>query len=804
MEASIQKIYLLVGALFVNVVGISSVQAALPQIDSNFQFYDTEYFSFQFKNDHSVKRFEDIWYVQNNKTKQTSFVLFERKGKVFHERAFECGRFFDQTEYCYSKTGLGSVVKNLQIKTRSQAFEPFASKGRQAFAFFNGQDVHFPTAKETKMVSRAEALKFILNWNDPGKKYQSYAAACFGDITPQHPYSGEICYAKSQGLVNGIDGKFYPDLGINLWGLLKLLYQNSKIKVPKKFSDWALIEPSVLEGINEYHLALPMVAMAYRNGVLRSELNQSFWPNKVLTQAEFLDIAYRFWRWKHEIVLKSFSTASYPSAPTVIRENRLISYQAKPYKTADTPNTKGLVPQKVWWFQTSFNRLMVYRVSASGVYQYLWSMPVKDSVKRVKLWWKSQKFTGKVQIVLRDGTRKWYKVTPNKKMLAQLPQQNNDEVRQFLSRREWLPNSVQKPQNINIPVVKIFLEPAQFQEMLQNRTTRQRYVGWLDFQADEKSKITRSIRIKTRGNGSLGYIKPSFTVETFKDFPKTFALPFLADGNEFKLRSVLSDESMIREKLWYDVFRKLGLPAPNFTTVLVEINGQPFGVYQLVEPIKKPFFKKRNLSVSDYFYAKNSGSVYNPNLTWLGNPAKTLSPYKIHGDRVKFLDFIRGLSDLKTDMTAEINVKQVLDYAWLTYFLNGWDSVSRNYYVYFDKTKNQWGLFPWDGDESFQTKNLTIDLAKFVYYLRDTTGNFNQLFLYVSHFAAPELMVQRGEQILTLLKSGWVSERIDWYQKSLGKYFEYDNALWNGKALERRKSVYRTNEVIQKLRNLWE
>ena len=116
MEANFQKIYrrvVVLAGIFLFQISVISAQVAIT--DNEFQFFSTDKFSFEFKNDHSVKKFEDIWYVQQNATKNTSFVLFEKSGKVFNENLFECGSFFDRTEYCYSKAGYESVIKNLVI-----------------------------------------------------------------------------------------------------------------------------------------------------------------------------------------------------------------------------------------------------------------------------------------------------------------------------------------------------------------------------------------------------------------------------------------------------------------------------------------------------------------------------------------------------------------------------------------------------------------------------------------------------------------------------------------------------------------
>lgn len=798
METNFQKIYKTVGLAIIIAASFFSVTKAQWQKSSdNFQFFSTDKFSFEFKNNHSVKKFQDIWYVQNNKTKQTNFVIFEKSKKIFNEKLFECGSFFDRSEYCYSKTGVGTVVKNVLIKDRTQATNSFTRVGEKAFNFFKKRDFAQESQKGLEMVTRAEALKFILDWRDPGKKYDQYKAACFDDISAEHPLSGQICYAEKQGIIQGISGKFFPDLSINLWGTLKIAHKVFEIPV-EKFENWALVESKPFAEMSTEHGATDIIAHAYLNGIIRATENLSFWPNTAINRGEFLSILYRFHRWKTGTKLKEFLSDSDQIAPPVYRENLSVSFKAKPFKDAE--NEIEGAKRNIEWKQVR-DRLIVYDKISDGVFQYLFSLKIKSDVKSVDLWWVEKDFEGTTKIVTEHDTKILFEITPHKKLLEKLPKKNSAEQKQFLTRNNWLPNQIKKPTNVTIPVVKIFMDPIQFEEILTHRTARERYLAWLEIEFPSGQKIKRAIRIKTRGNATIGYIKPSLTIETFKKF-KTDQIPFLKDGNEFKLRSFVNDESMISEKLFYDSFKNMNYPAPNFEPVLVELNGESFGLYQLTEPIKKLFFATRDIFTDDYFYAQNSGSKYNTNLKKLPTDSLTLSQYKIRGNRHKLLAFINSINNDVTNPAAinSIDVPMAMDYLLLTHVASAWDNLTHNYYVYLDARDKKWKIFPWDADESFTYGSRPIVFEEFKKYFASSGGNFNQLYLYLSNHLSDDDIKKYIKNFEEKFSTKNVLKMVEFHQETLREYFDFDNDLWNGKFIERKKSVMETNKTIDELR----
>lgn len=60
-----------------------------------------------------------------------------------------------------------------------------------------------------------------------------------------------------------------------------------------------------------------------------------------------------------------------------------------------------------------------------------------------------------------------------------------------------------------------------------------------------------------------------------------------------QLHSMRLDESMLRDRLGYEMFRQMGVPAPRSTHARVEVNGEFVGVFALVEQVDGRFTRDR-------------------------------------------------------------------------------------------------------------------------------------------------------------------------------------------------------------------
>ncbi len=97
-----------------------------------------------------------------------------------------------------------------------------------------------------------------------------------------------------------------------------------------------------------------------------------------------------------------------------------------------------------------------------------------------------------------------------------------------------------------------------------------------------------------RKKGSAGSVdsvlgKPALSIK----FDEFVAGQTLGAFDKLLLNNALQDPSLLHEHVAYEVFRALGVPAHRTAYALVTLNGEPRGVYVVVEPVDKEFLRDR-------------------------------------------------------------------------------------------------------------------------------------------------------------------------------------------------------------------
>lgn len=63
----------------------------------------------------------------------------------------------------------------------------------------------------------------------------------------------------------------------------------------------------------------------------------------------------------------------------------------------------------------------------------------------------------------------------------------------------------------------------------------------------------------------------------------------LAGMKKIVLNSTLHDSTLVRTSLSFSLARAAGLPAPRIAYAMVTFNGEPYGLYNVIEPINKQY-----------------------------------------------------------------------------------------------------------------------------------------------------------------------------------------------------------------------
>lgn len=138
-----------------------------------------------------------------------------------------------------------------------------------------------------------------------------------------------------------------------------------------------------------------------------------------------------------------------------------------------------------------------------------------------------------------------------------------------------------------IATIHVTAPAAQISELLANPENDKSY--YVDFRFINSKTIhsVRNITLKTSGKSSKAHSKQAFKFKFDTNYNQTFF-----HRPNIKLRSMVMDPTMMREKLYIDMLNSAGIPIQQGAWVRLVINNEPYGLYLMVDDIKKSFLKQ--------------------------------------------------------------------------------------------------------------------------------------------------------------------------------------------------------------------
>ena len=225
-----------------------------------------------------------------------------------------------------------------------------------------------------------------------------------------------------------------------------------------------------------------------------------------------------------------------------------------------------------------------------------------------------------------------------------------------------------------------------------------------------------SVGFRLRGNTSRNAAKKSFKLD-FNHF---------VSGRDFfgleklNLNGEHNDPSIIRSKLSWDIFEKIGMVATRASHVKLYINGQYYGLYISIEHIDENFL--------DRHYEDDSGNLWKciwpADLTYRGDAPEDYHPYvdqdrpydlktnKEGYDYSELANFIKIINQSPDSLEQVISMKEVLQYLAINILTGSWDDyrfLKNNYYLYHEPDKDLFHWIPFDYDNSFSVDWFDTD-----------------------------------------------------------------------------------------------
>ncbi|MCH2124117.1 MAG: CotH kinase family protein [Pirellulaceae bacterium] len=305
------------------------------------------------------------------------------------------------------------------------------------------------------------------------------------------------------------------------------------------------------------------------------------------------------------------------------------------------------------------------------------------------------------------------------------------EIHIQFSPDEW--QAIQPPANVNWDVGSAFQDlmrdAEQGKHLHSEKSTRPGLAGYLgvDHQYGRADvtmghETLEEVGVRYKGNGTF--------VEGHHSGKYSFKIDFnkYQDEQEYRgltkvnLNSCVSDPSMLREALSYELFKAAGIPVPRiaWAKVYLTVTGQKQreyqGLYELVEQVDKRFLKHHFGSAAGLLVKPSTFGIFR----YLGEDwedyhqgyyPKTTGTPELQQRMIAFARLIH-LSEAETfhdEIEDYLDIDPFLNFLAVNVILSNLDSFlggSQNYYAYLHPETKKVLLLPWDLDHSFGTLGL--------------------------------------------------------------------------------------------------
>jgi len=225
---------------------------------------------------------------------------------------------------------------------------------------------------------------------------------------------------------------------------------------------------------------------------------------------------------------------------------------------------------------------------------------------------------------------------------------------------------------------------------------------FLPARVDFQGSSWKEVGLRFKGRSHRYYPKKSFRLKFPDDRP-------FSGAKQINLHSLYSDHSFLREKLSWLLFKAMGALAPDGEFLRLNLNGQPKGLYFLVDRLDKRFLERHGRVPGALYGVDDEFSLGDlteqpDELLKLYYPKQVGEPKEI-GDLKTMLHALTAAPDALFEREAEnlFDMKSVYDWFAGNILMMMGDSYTKNYYLYHDLSKRSasWVVIPWDYDESF-------------------------------------------------------------------------------------------------------
>ncbi|KAG0199609.1 hypothetical protein BGX28_007134 [Mortierella sp. GBA30] len=363
-----------------------------------------------------------------------------------------------------------------------------------------------------------------------------------------------------------------------------------------------------------------------------------------------------------------------------------------------------------------------------------------------------------------------------------------------------------KPEQI--ATIHVIAPPEIIAEMNANPMNDKKYKVDFRFINNNTIHSVRNVTFKTGGKSSKEHSKQAFKFKFDTKVNQTFF-----HRPNIKLRSMVMDPTMMREKLYIDLLNSAGIPTQQGAWVRLFINKEAYGLYFMVDDIGKSFLKqtvhggdskiKRGSLVQMNAFEEN-GQTFNADLAFKGPAATNYNKdnYKSvnlgQGDTAveplkEIIDFMKDLQDFNPASTPDpvaywesrSDLQGILRNMALEYlggaFDNYWLSAS-NYFMYKNPAMaatGKWQWIPTDFDGTFGNGNPYPNIVSYKSWYDNKNGERPLVAKLILNNAVINPMFEQvlKELVSTAFKPEALIPRINAYHDMLRLDAQWDYSL---------------------------
>jgi len=220
--------------------------------------------------------------------------------------------------------------------------------------------------------------------------------------------------------------------------------------------------------------------------------------------------------------------------------------------------------------------------------------------------------------------------------------------------------------------------------------------------------VCREARVRIRGAHSRKFPRKSlqvdFPAEPFPDEP-----PAGHTVRRIHLNADYVDPTRMRSALSYELFRRLGVPAPLCRHAELTLSGEFAGLYLALESVDADFCRRRGWPVGPIFYAVNRNANFgliNPFTRAVKEPLHRGYQAVGRADRTPLRRMVMDLNltpDAAFPAAVErwIDVGEYLRWLMVAVFVGNRDGFVHNYALYRSPETGRFLIIPWDYDATW-------------------------------------------------------------------------------------------------------